>query len=77
MVLRKGMALVGTGIAVGLLVAALVMKPLSKLLLEVSSTDPITFATVPLLLSAVAIFACYIPARRAAKLDPMTALRHE
>ena len=77
MVLKEGIGLVVTGLAVGLLIAALITRPLSKLLMDVSPTDPMTYATVALLLFGVSVFAVLIPARRAAKSDPMSALRHE
>ncbi|MDQ2947566.1 MAG: hypothetical protein M3Y27_16805 [Acidobacteriota bacterium] len=54
-----------------------VTRVLRSLLFEVTTTDPIVFASVPLLLCAVALFASYLPARRVAKMDPLTALRYE
>jgi putative ABC transport system permease protein len=77
MVLREGLGLVATGLAVGLLIAALITRPLSRLLMDVSTSDPMTYATAALLLLGVTVFAVIIPARRAAKADPMSALRHE
>jgi predicted permease len=77
MVMKEGIGLVATGLAVGLLIAALITRPLSKLLMDVSATDPMTYATVALLLFGVTVLAVIIPARRAAKADPMAALRHE
>ncbi|MEW5927749.1 MAG: ABC transporter permease [Gemmatimonadota bacterium] len=77
MVLRQGMALVALGIAAGLIVALVVTRLLESLLFGVSPTDPLTFAAVPLALCAVALLASWLPARRAARTDPMTALRTE
>ena len=77
MVLKEGLGLVATGMVVGLLIAALITRPLSKLLIGVSTTDPVTYATVALLLFGVTVLALIIPARRARKADPMAALRHE
>jgi putative ABC transport system permease protein len=77
LVLRQGMTLVLIGIAVGLAGAFALARLLSGLLFGVTPTDPVTFTVVPLLLAAVALAACYLPARRAARVDPMTALRCE
>jgi putative ABC transport system permease protein len=77
MILRQGMVLVGIGIGVGLVGAYLVTQLMSTLLYEVSATDRITFVAIPLALAAVALGACYIPARRATKVDPLVALRYE
>jgi predicted permease len=75
LVLGQGMALVGIGLAVGL-AASLALTPLlARLLFGVTAADPLTFLTVPLLLLAVAFTACWLPARRAARLDPLVALR--
>jgi putative ABC transport system permease protein len=77
MVLKEGIKLVAVGVVAGLIIAGFVTRPLSVLFIDLSPTDPMTFATVALLLLGVTAFAAYIPARRAARSDPMTALRHE
>jgi ABC-type antimicrobial peptide transport system permease subunit len=76
-VLRHGVILIGTSLAIGVAVSLAGTRVLASLLYDVETTDPLTFIGVPLLLGIVALVACYIPARRAAKVDPMVALRHE
>jgi predicted permease len=75
LVIRQGLKLTLIGVGVGATLALALSRLLSRLLVGVSAADPVTFLTVPLLLTAVAVFACWIPARRAAKVDPMIALR--
>jgi putative ABC transport system permease protein len=77
LVVRQGMAPVFVGGVLGLAAAYALTRLASGLLFGVSATDPLTFAGVALLLSGVALLACYIPARRAARVDPLLALRHE
>jgi predicted permease len=77
MVLKEGIGLVIVGIAIGLLGAFLVTRVLSGFLLNVGASDPLTFLAVSLLLVLVALLACYIPARRAAKVNPLVALKYE
>jgi predicted permease len=77
LVLLQGLALAGAGLAAGLFAALALTRVLSAFLFQVSPTNPATFAAVALLLSLVAAAACYLPARRAARMDPMTALRYE
>ena len=77
LVIRQALMLVGAGIGIGLLAALAVSRSLVSLLVGVPSYDPVTFATVAVLMLAVTVLACYIPARRATKVDPMAALRYE
>ena len=77
LVVGQGMTLILVGGALGLALAFALSRVVSGLLFNLSATDPLTFAGVTLLLAAAALLACYLPARRAARVDPMIALRHE
>jgi predicted permease len=77
LIVKQGMFLTMTGAAIGLLLALAVTRLLRIALFGLSPVDPTTFAVVSLFLMGVALVACYIPARRAARVDPMAALRHE
>jgi putative ABC transport system permease protein len=63
--------------AIGLFAAFLASRVLESLLYEVSATDPVTYVAIAAILSSVALVACYLPARRASRVDPVVALRHE
>jgi predicted permease len=77
LVLRQALVLTGAGIAIGLIAAVNVTRLMSGILFEVRPGDPLVFSTAALILAAVAMLACYVPARRAARVDPMVALRYE
>src|SRR5438552_17785540 len=77
LVLRQGLGLAIAGAAVGLVGAVVVSHLMTGLLYGVRPTDPLTFVVVALLLIGVALLACYIPARRALRVDPLVALRYE
>jgi putative ABC transport system permease protein len=77
LILRSGMTLVVLGLTIGLAGALALTRLMATLLFEVSPTDPITFGGVALCVILATLLACYIPARRATKVDPMVALRYE
>jgi predicted permease len=77
LVMRQGMVLALIGIAFGLAAAFAVTRVMTSILYQVSATDPVTFVIIPFLLTGVVLAACYIPARRATKVNPVIALRYE
>ena len=77
MILRQAVVIITLGLAIGTLAAVAIGRLINSLLVDVRGTDPLTYAVVSLSLACVALFACYIPARRAGKVDPMVALRYE
>jgi putative ABC transport system permease protein len=77
MVIRDGMKVIVVSLIVGLASAAAATRLLANQLFGVSTVDPVTFAAVPVILAIVALVACYLPARRASRVDPIVALRAE
>jgi putative ABC transport system permease protein len=77
MVIRQGMRLALLGVALGLGAALALTQLMKRLLFGVAAADPLTYGTIALLLTLVALLACWIPARRATRVDPLTVLRHE
>jgi ABC-type antimicrobial peptide transport system permease subunit len=77
LVLKQGARVTAVGVVIGIVGSLLLTRAIRSLLFGLTPTDPLTFAAVALLLIAVALLACWVPARHAAKVDPMVALRYE
>ena len=77
LVVRQGLTLTGIGLGIGLVVSLALSRVVQSLLYQMSATDPLTFGAVLVVLAIVAFFACWLPARRATKVDPLVALRYE
>jgi putative ABC transport system permease protein len=76
-VVGQGMTLTLIGVTIGVAASLALTRLMKTLLFEVSATDPLTFGAVAALMTLVALLACYLPARRATKVDPLIALKHE
>jgi putative ABC transport system permease protein len=77
LVLNEGARMAGLGIVIGIVASLAITRLVSSLLFGIGATDPLTFSSVAVLLALVALVATYIPARRAMRVDPVTALRYE
>jgi predicted permease len=77
LVVRQGMALAGVGVTIGLAIAYFATQVMTSLLFGIGAKDPLTFAAIALIIIGVALVACFVPARRATRVDPMVALRYE
>ena len=77
LIIKQGLQLILLGLAIGLLGAVALMKIISGLLFGVTTKDPFTFVAVAVVLTFIALLACYVPARRATRVDPLEALRYE
>jgi putative ABC transport system permease protein len=77
LMLGEGMRMAAVGVAIGVALALVLTRLMASQLYTISATDPLTFTGVAIILAGVALFACYIPARRAMRVDPMVALRYE
>jgi ABC-type antimicrobial peptide transport system permease subunit len=77
LIVRQGFSLAAAGLVAGIAGAFALTRLMRSLLFSVSATDPLVFGSIVALLAAIALVACYLPARRAARVDPMVALRHE